>query len=324
MSSIVFFGECMIELFQNDENLLEQTYAGDMFNSAVYLKRTFPQLEVNFATAIGRDLYSTNMLEMFYREHIGTEFVFRSETKIPGLYSIQTDPEGERSFTYWRSDSAARQVMKFIDTAVMNKLIRQKMFFFSGISLAVISPEDREKFWWLLTGLKRAGVLIVFDLNYRARLWSSPQEAKHMFETALTHCDVCLPGVDDFKQLYEFENAQQVADFCQPFSIQELIIKNGADGIYCVNDSETFQIEVEPVTKVVDSTSAGDSFNGVYLGARLCGYESRIAIELASKAAAEVIKHRGAIVPSKAFKEFVEGLAIPSIGNAPSASLRLI
>lgn len=309
----------MIELFQEDSALLKQSFAGDIFNSAVYLKRTFPQLEVNFASAVGRDPYSNKMLELFYREQIGTEFLYRSETKIPGLYAIQTDSLGERSFTYWRSDSAARQVMKFINSSESAKLSRQKMFFFSGISLAVILPEDREKFWSFLKELKIAGVTIVFDPNYRSRLWSSPQEAKEMIEQALRMANICLPGVDDFKQLYEHQSAEDVAEFCEPFGIQELIIKNGEQGINCVIEGQTFRLEVKPVSTVIDTTSAGDSFNGVYLGARFCGHEPRVAVELASKAAAEVIKHRGAIVSSEAFKRFVEELAIPPLVSANSA-----
>ncbi|MEC8230845.1 MAG: PfkB family carbohydrate kinase, partial [Pseudomonadota bacterium] len=46
-----------------------------------------------------------------------------------------------------------------------------------------------------------------------------------------------------------------------------------------------------------DTTSAGDAFNGVYLGSRLNDLTISRSVELAAKAAGTVIQHRGAIIP---------------------------
>jgi 2-dehydro-3-deoxygluconokinase len=303
----------MIELSKNETRSLRQSFAGDVFNSAVYLKRVFSEVEVSFATAIGRDSYSDKFMALCQSELVRTEFIYRSETKIPGLYSIETDSQGERSFTYWRNDSAARQVMQFIDSAETTKLAQQKMFFFSGISLAVVKLEDREKFWKLIEALRDSGVTIVFDPNYRARMWSNPNEAKEAIEKALGFSDICLPGVEDFQQLYGHQSALDIVDFCEPYGVKELVIKNGEKGVSCMIDGELYQFSIDAITKVVDSTSAGDSFNGVYLGARMSGLNPSFAVELASKSAAEVIQHQGAIVPRKDFQRFVENLAITPI-----------
>ena len=119
MKNIFLFGECMIELMaaskDKSSNTIKQSFAGDVFNTAVYLKRTFSDIKVHLVTAVGKDNFSQNMVEYFQNENIDTDLVFQSENKIPGLYSIQLDDAGERSFTYWRNDSAARQVMQHID-----------------------------------------------------------------------------------------------------------------------------------------------------------------------------------------------------------------
>lgn len=305
----------MIELFRKGDNSLKQSFAGDIFNSSVYLKRTFPDIQVSFASAIGIDGYSEQMMALFKCEDIETEFVYRSETKIPGLYAIQTDAQGERSFTYWRSDSAARQVMSYVDSDEIQKLSQQNMFFFSGISLAVVHPDQRVNFWKMVEQLKQAGVEIVFDPNYRARMWDSPEDAKQAFEKALHLADICLPGVDDFEQLYGHRDSLDVVEFCEPFGIRELVIKNGEQGIFCIIDGKPLHFDIDPVSNVVDTTSAGDSFNGVYLGARLKGFNPSYAVELASKAAAEVIQHQGAIIPAGDFQQFVNGLSLTESSN---------
>ena len=117
-------------------------------------------------------------------------------------------------------------------------------------------------------------------------MWSGPKEAQEQFELALHKSDLSLPGVDDFEQLFGMTTVEDVYNYCKPFGISELIIKNGEQGILVVVDGNTSDFAITPVENVVDTTSAGDSFNGVYLGARTEGYSVNDSITLASKAAA--------------------------------------
>ncbi|WP_068545701.1 sugar kinase [Thalassotalea crassostreae] len=309
MKNMFLFGECMIELMTTakgtSENTMKQSFAGDVFNSAVYLKRAFSEVSVHLVTAVGKDQFSLNMIEYFKRENIETEFVFQSETKIPGLYSIQLDDSGERSFTYWRENSAARQVMQHIDEAAIAQLSKGDMFFFSGISLAVVEPEARDSFWGLVDSLKAAGVDIVFDPNYRARLWQSEAEAKEQFENAFARSNVLLPGIEDFSTLYSMDTFEQVNDFLAKFNIDEVIVKNGPGSVISVEQDNIEEHVIIPSENVVDTTSAGDSFNGTYLGARLNGFSIAKAISLASIAAGFVIQHKGAIVNQASYNEFI-------------------
>lgn len=326
MKNIFLFGECMVELMASSQTdstackekgssqvlskVMKQAFAGDVFNTAVYLKRTFTEMNTQIVTAVGNDNFSLDMIQYFENENIGTDFVFKSDNKIPGLYAIQLDESGERSFTYWRNDSAARKVMQHITDTEIAALSQGDMFFFSGISLAVVEKSARESFWAMLEKLKLAGVQIVFDPNYRARLWDNPEQAKEQFEQAFRFADVLLPGVDDFEQLYAITTSEGVYDFCKAYQFDELVIKNGEAGIFCYADEQVYHFPIKPVENVVDTTSAGDSFNGVYLGARIKGHNISSAVELASQAAGFVIQHHGAIVEPNAYHQFIEILRI--------------
>lgn len=291
----------MVELRANDEDTMHQSFAGDVYNSAVYLKRCFGDVATAIVTAVGQDGLSDKMVHRFKSEDIDTQFVFQHPNKAPGIYLIETDEIGERSFTYWRSDSAARKVVEFIDDEAIAKLSKGDMFFFSGISLGVIEDSAREKFWQALEKLKLAGVKVVFDPNYRARLWNSSGEAKEQFNRAFALSDIALPGVEDLEQLYGIDSAQGVVEFCQPFQLEELIVKNGPESVVTYSQGALLSHEIVPVTNVVDTTSAGDAFNGVYLGSRLCGRPISESVQLAAKAAGTVIQHPGAIAPKQAF-----------------------
>ncbi|MET6758215.1 sugar kinase [Pseudoalteromonas sp. NCIMB_1079] len=302
MKNIYFIGECMVELRAMSAATLHQSFAGDVYNSAVYLKRCFPQVTTSVVTALGQDHLSKKMLERFESEQINTQLVFAHDTKVPGMYYIETDEHGERSFIYWRNDSAAKKVVDFLDADALEQLSQGDMFFFSGISLAIIEESAREDFWKVVKQLKDAGVKIVFDPNYRARLWNSVEETKEQYHLAFTFADITLPGVEDLTTLYDVHSVEAVVEYLKPYQIEEIVVKNGPESVV-TKEGDTLQSHtIIPVKNVVDTTSAGDAFNGVYLGARLSDKSISSAVQLAAKAAGTVIQQPGAIAPKDIFQ----------------------
>ena len=308
MTKVFLLGECMVELRKADNNTLMQSFAGDTYNTAVYLKRSFTNIQTSYITAIGNDSISNDMLATFESEKLDIRFVFREQSRVPGLYLIDTDKHGERSFTYWRDTSAAKKVVQHIDDDILSYIAGGDVLFFSGVSLAVIESEDREKFWQQMNYLSSVGVKIIFDPNYRPRMWQSPQQAKSEFEKAFAVANMLLPGIEDFEQLYGIDSASKLTQFLTSFDIEEIIIKNGSASVTSIVKGEMQEHTITPVTNVVDTTSAGDAFNGAYLGARISGQAISQAIEFASAAAGFVIQHKGAIAPADDFQQFIQHL----------------
>lgn len=299
MKKLSFMGECMVELRSNEgsDTSLHQSFAGDVYNSAVYLKRCFSDIQVGFVTVVGNDTFSSRMKGNFEVEGLDTSFVFSNENRSAGLYLIDTDASGERSFTYWRSQSAAKTIMSFLKPEALSTLSENDMFMFSGISIAIIPRDERPSFFRFIEALKESDVKIVFDPNYRARLWETPDEASKNFKQALSLCDVALVGVEDIIELFDIESANDALALCESFGISEIVIKNGPLSVLTVLDGERLEHAIVPVANVVDTTSAGDAFNGVYLGSRLNDVPISRSVEFAAKAAGTVIQHRGAIIP---------------------------
>jgi 2-dehydro-3-deoxygluconokinase len=295
--SIIFFGECMIEMRQTADGSLAQSFAGDVYNAAVYLKRTCPNINARLSTCIGQDKMSEAMLSAVNAENIGTDLILKDQVKIPGLYWVHTDAKGERSFTYWRNDSAAKRTVAHFTFTYEEQLAKADMFFFSGISLAIIEPPLREAFWEMVKKIKAAGVKIVFDPNYRPQIWSCVEDTISEYEKAFAYADIALPGIEDMEMLYGINNAEDTVAFFQQFNIEELIIKDGANTIQVLHFEKTYLIPITPVEHVVDTTSAGDSFNGAYLGARLNGQTIEESVRAGAVMAGIVIQHPGAIIP---------------------------
>src|SRR5688500_9053984 len=106
---VAVVGECMLELQGEAFGQMRQTFGGDTLNTAVYLARlSGAQLEVQYATGLGEDSLSEGLLTRWRAENVGIDLVRRVPGRMPGLYLIEVDASGERRFSYWRDQSAAK------------------------------------------------------------------------------------------------------------------------------------------------------------------------------------------------------------------------
>jgi len=308
MKNIAVMGECMVEFgtasnVESQEKLYKQSFAGDVYNTGIYIKRCIDnEADVSFLSAVGNDDLSDQLVAMMEKENLSGKLLYRSKTEKMGLYLINVDDEGERSFTYWRENSAAKNLIKFMQADSNNeKLSNIDALFFSGISIAILSATDLANFWLILKQLKVNGTRIIFDPNYRPALWQDEETARQAFNKAFSLSDVALPGVDDHIVLFNAKSAEDVADYLENLGIEEIVVKNGPESILISDRGERKVIDVIPARKVVDTTSAGDAFNGGYLSARIMGKPIEQSALFAANVAKCVIQHKGAIVGKDAF-----------------------
>ncbi|WP_153886359.1 sugar kinase [Aliiglaciecola lipolytica] len=302
---IIMIGECMMELTQHGTDMFRKGFAGDIFNSSVYMKRSFPELDVNFMSCIGRDVVSEQLLDILAQEELGSRFIEYDEKRIMGTYMVQTDEQGERSFLYWRNDSAASQLMHNLSANVEEKLREAQLIFFSGITLAILNDHDRAQLLHMLRRLRNQGVNIAFDPNYRPILWESEKIAINAIGQGFQVANILLPGIADF-QLFELSQPDQIVKFLRSCGFDELVIKHGAKSILGYSKDWQCEVDVLRNSHVLDTTAAGDAFAGVYLGARIAGLDIKSAIERAAIIGKEVTNHPGAIVPKDKFAQFLK------------------
>ena len=167
---IAVIGEGMLELTLQDGAWRVGT-AGDALNVAAHLAR-FGHA-VDFITALGADAISAHLRQAWAAEGLGMDHVLTDPSRGPGLYAVSVDPTGERSFTYWRSESAARALFSLPGIEVaLAAAGRAELLYFSLVSLAVIPPWGRDRLLKLCADVRAAGGSVAFDTNYRPRLWS--------------------------------------------------------------------------------------------------------------------------------------------------------
>jgi 2-dehydro-3-deoxygluconokinase len=294
----------MIELQKSGEgSTMDYRFGGDTLNTAVYMARLLDPAtaRVAYVTGLGVDGMSAEMLAAWQREGIDTACVQRLSDRLPGIYMIETDPDGERRFHYWRKDSAARHWLEAPEAGkVLVQLAAARMVYLSGISLAILSPADRELLVAALAQCRAAGGTVVFDNNYRPRLWESPETAREVYGRALAHADIALLTLDDEVALYGPADARGVIERTRALGVGEVVVKCGGDPCVVWHDGQLHEVAPEPVRDVIDTTAAGDSFGAAYMAARLSGKGPEDAARAGHRLAGTVIRHRGAIIPRSA------------------------
>lgn len=286
--SIVCAGEVMVE-FVSVGSAWQQGFGGDTFNTAIYLARQGQAVE--YLTALGDDHFSDNILELLKEESVGTSRVERCSNRQPGLYTIHNQENGEREFSYWRQQSPARELF---DHPVSLKQVPD-VFYFSGITLAV-TRSGLENLKALLVALREKNCRIVFDPNFRARLWPDLNVARDCYQQVLGLCDWVLPTLDDEAALWGIESVETCRKFYSEFGVAELIIKAPGPECHVFCSGQHYQVAAQELA-AVDTTGAGDSFNAGYLAARQSGSGVEESIAMAQQLAAKVVMQKGAIIP---------------------------
>ncbi|MGI9506397.1 MAG: sugar kinase [Geminicoccaceae bacterium] len=302
---VVCIGECMVELAHLDGSTLQIAFGGDTSNTAIYLARLTRSsgVTVDYVTALGDDRYSDAMLAFWQEEGVGTSLITRLNGRLPGLYTIHTDDSGERSFTYWRGQAAARDMLREDrDRTLLSAVQGADLVYLSGISLSILDIEQRSALLPILDAVRGAGGRVAFDGNYRPAGWPDPEDARSWFDKLLERTDIALPTLDDERMLFGDTDAAAVAARLGERGVAEIVVKLGAGGCFLSTEDGAKTIATRSVDHVIDSTAAGDSFNAGYLASRLLGNTPDEAARLGHEVAGRVVCHRGAVIPEDAMR----------------------
>jgi len=271
-------------------------------NTAVYLARLLPRpiITIDYVTVLGDDPFSRAMLDEWSREGLGIGLVRVLKGRLPGLYWIVTNEQGERSFYYWRREAPARSLVSGQNKQnLTERLAAYQLVYLSGITLAILSNRDRARLLHVLEEIRSRGVRIVFDTNFRLDLWRTVKQAREWIDAVSNLVDVAVVSFDDQRAM--FADAAPV-DTCARLAshgIGEIVVKNGAGPCTISADGHTASVATSSLIEVADTTAAGDSFNAAYIAARLSGVGVEEAVRVGHNLAQKVIGYHGAILPAQ-------------------------
>lgn len=308
MAHIAALGEVMVELSPSpsaseNREVMALSFAGDTYNTSVYMARL--GLETDYVTLLGDDPYSEQIMQRMTNENIGTGMISQIPGRSPGLYIIRNTPEGEREFFYWRKEAPARELFSSDENTRLlgEKLQTCDCVYLTGITLAIIGEESRNRLLTCLKSLRAQGVKVAFDSNYRPRLWKDKQTAQKAMLSILESTDIALLTLDDENLLWGDDSVAGCVERYKHTEINELVLKRGADETIIISNQQELRVSVTPVNNIVDTTGAGDTFNAGYLAARLNGASEIDAAKQGNRCAGIIIRYRGGVIDSEIFAQ---------------------
>ena len=294
---ILSVGECMAELSPDgQQGKFNLGFAGDTFNTAWYIANNHSEINSAYFSKIGDDELSEKMLKFMSDNRIDTTHVKKVSGSTIGLYLISL-VGGERSFSYWRNNSAATllgQDRNDIEQAMK----KQDLIYFSGITLAILDPSSRHNLFSCLKLARRAGKKIAFDPNLRPKLWNDKAEMRDVIMAGANLSDIILPSFDDEAAWISDPDPISTIRRYQNVGAETVIVKNGGKPVSYFSDQAKGTYPINSVKEVVDSTAAGDSFNAEILVGILRKIPLSEAIGNGANLAKRVIMGQGALVKS--------------------------
>lgn len=302
---VVSLGEPMLEFNATtmgrlkDVSTFDRGWGGDTSNFAVAVARL--GRSVGYVCRVGDDEFGECFLDMWAKEGVDISHVIVEKGGFTGIYFISVKDGGEHDFTYYRRNSPASHLSP---ADVNSGYIKDaKVFHSSGISQA-ISQSSREAVFKAIDTAKKSGVIFSFDPNLRLKLWPlSTARAVLMYTVELA--DIVMPSMEDMKALTGTISPEEAARLILKRGPRTVVIKLGANGCLVASNKKMFRVPGIKV-KPIDTTGAGDAFDGAFIVGLLEGWEPEETAEFANIVGALTTLGKGAVDPIPRRREVYE------------------
>ncbi|HEY6515254.1 MAG TPA: PfkB family carbohydrate kinase [Steroidobacteraceae bacterium] len=291
---IAALGEPLLELQPADDGAVRLAFGGDVANSMICLCRILGvgAKEISIVTALGDSSYSVWLRQRLTRE--GIQVIEPSLAGEPGIYGLPLDPAGGPGFSYWRAQSAARTFLQSASLRHLEDLLGEvQLLLVTGITLALCSDTSFEHLCrWVAR--RRDDCRVVFDCNFRRRLWVSETQARERIGRFEQLASLIATGAEDEKTLWGATDTAQIIERVSGMAA-EYLIRGGSEGCWVGSAREWQHVPTEPAKIIGDSAGAGDSHLAGYMAARIAGYGRVEAAAYANRAAAVIVTQRGSV-----------------------------
>lgn len=232
-----------------------------------------------FVCKVGNDIFGDQALKQFDNEGIDTSFIFTDPELPSGVALINVDAKGENSITVASGANASLSI---------EEINKASLVFQSGdILLAQLE-----------TPIETVAHAIETAANYGLKTILNPAPAAELPEEIFRNLFAITPNETEAEiltgvKVIDEDSAHSAADILITKGVKNVIITLGSKGAFLKSDSFEGMIATEKVS-AMDTTAAGDCFNGALSVAILEGKTMEDAVAFACKAASISVTRMGA------------------------------
>jgi fructokinase len=314
MSDFVTYGELLIDFTpagnQEGRKLFMQNAGGAPANVAAAIAGF--GVSSSFVGMVGNDVFGHFLKSVLDQKGVNTSELALSDIYNTTLAFVHLFENGDRDFSFYRKPGA--DIM--YETTMLNKThIRQARVFHIG-SVSMTDEPSRSTSFSALKTAKEAGVVVSYDPNYRAPLWSDADTAREVMREGLHYADILKISDNESEFLFGSKSYEEAARILIKNGVRLVFITLGSEGAIYAHASGVGRAAGFPA-KAVDTTGAGDCFTAGVLSQFLHSGKTLEALTL------EDI-HRFACYANAAASICVEGRGgIPSMPSVREVENRL-
>ena len=260
MGRIVAIGEVVADIYRDESSsAVELPFTarpgGAPANVAVAAARLGE--EAAFAGSVGRDLFGDFILRALEAEGVQTSAVRRCEPPTrTSLAFVEIGEDGDRSFTFYRSDPAADELISAED--ISEELLSGVSFLNFG-SILLIKEPARSAVHKAAHLARDLNVPTAFDVNFREHLWPGVEAAREAVDPLLDLSTIVKLGDDEVAPLLGTESTEEAAQELLGRGVSLVLVSLGPEGAFYATQEFSGQVPAFEV-EVVDATGAGDAF----------------------------------------------------------------
>ena len=261
MGKIVTLGEVVADIYRDEsESEVELPFTarpgGAPANVAVAAARLGS--EATFIGSVGEDLFGNFILRALEAEDVDASPVRRCEPPTrTSLAFVEVAADGDRSFTFYRSNPAADELLSAED--VSREVLSGASFVNFG-SIPLIREPSRSAVHRAADLAEKLDVPLAFDVNFRGHLWKSPEAAREVVDPLLDRSQVIKMGDDELSPMLGTEDPQEAAEMLLDRGATLALISLGPDGAVYATPEFSGHVPAFEVDEILDATGAGDAF----------------------------------------------------------------
>lgn len=289
MSNIIVLGSSNMDMVVKSSRLPKpgETILGGTFlmnpggkgaNQAIAVARLGGK--VRFISKIGNDIFGKQLLELYKSEGIDTATVLTDMENITGVALITVDANAENCIVV---ASGANASLSKDDIMLMKYCFKDCDF----LLMQLETPLDTILYASMLA--KENGIKTILNPAPAQQLPDSLLSSLYMITPNKTEAEM-LSGL----KITDKNSVKVAAEIIAAKGVENVIVTLGSEGAYVREENESYFVEACEV-KAIDTTAAGDTFNGALCTALAEGFSIRQAAKFASKAASISVMRMGAL-----------------------------
>ncbi len=235
--------------------------------------------DVTFIAKVGNDVFGKQSIELFNKENINTEYIFIDDEHASGIALITVDDGGENCIAVAQG---ANGNLLVDDIKKAEQVLHDADIILAQLEIPIATIE----------------YIASFAKQYNKKLILNPAPACMLSDELLSKISIITPNEKEASMLTGIEinthdNAKQAAQSLAAKGIETVIITLGEDGALLYHQNAFSIISTNKVT-AIDTTAAGDVFNGALAVALSEQKNIEDAIAFANKAASKSVTRLGA------------------------------